>query len=80
MYCERLGRTNRVAQGQPTPTLITPNLDTQSFGQARTISPRGKKRTVQLGYKKCGTRALGLSQTLAHGNSKNVIRLRNKRR
>ena len=37
-----------------------------------------KASTIQYGYRKWGTRARVFSQTLAHGNSKNEIRQRNK--
>ena len=36
--------------------------------------------TIQYGYRKWGTHARMFSQTLAHGNSKNQIRQRNRRR
>ena len=36
--------------------------------------------TIQYGYRKWGTHARAFSQTLVHGNSKNEIRQRNRRR
>ena len=39
-----------------------------------------KMNCIQYGYKKWGTRARVFSQTLAHGNGKNEIRKRNRRR
>ena len=38
-----------------------------------------KASTIKYGYRKCGTHAQVLPQTLAHGNSKNEIRQRNRR-
>ena len=39
-----------------------------------------KEGTIQYGYRTWGTHARVFSQTLAHGNSKNEIRQRNRRR
>ena len=39
-----------------------------------------KARTIQYGNSKCGTHARVFSQTLLHGNSKNEIRQRNKKK
>ena len=39
-----------------------------------------KKGAIQYGYRKWGTHARVFSQTLAHENSKNEIRKRNRRR
>ena len=38
---------------------------------------KAQKCTIQYGYRKCGTHARVLSQTLLHGNNKNEIRQRN---
>ena len=47
----------------------------------QTISPREKKEgTIQYGNRTWGTHARVFSQTLAHGNSKNEIRQRDRRR
>ena len=42
-----------------------------------TTSPREQASTIQNGYRKRGTHARVVSQTLPHGNSKNEIRQRN---
>ena len=39
-----------------------------------------KASIIQYGYRKCGTRAREFLQTLAHGNSKNEIKQRIRRR
>ena len=39
-----------------------------------------KASTIQYGYRKCVTHARVFSQALVHGNSKNEIRQRNKKK
>ena len=44
------------------------------------ICETASRPTIKYGYNKCGIRARVFSQTLKHGNNKNEIRQRNRRR